>query len=130
MAGFLWVAGLAFVAYIGVVAAGPADQPAAAEPWTAAVLQGRASWYGPGFHGLPTASGEVFDMHALTAAHRTLPLGTRARVRNLSNGRSVEVTINDRGPYRQGVDIDLSYGAARELEMVQAGTAPVEVDPF
>lgn len=91
---------------------------------------GRASWYGSDFHGSPTASGEPFDMHAMTAAHRTLPLGSYARVSNLANGRSVVVKINDRGPHTGRRTIDLSYAAAEELEMVRAGTARVEVAPI
>ncbi len=91
---------------------------------------GRASWYGSEFQGSPTASGEPFNMHALTAAHRTLPLGSYARVSNLANGRSVVVKINDRGPHTGRRTIDLSYAAAEELEMVRAGTARVEVAPL
>jgi rare lipoprotein A len=86
---------------------------------------GRASWYGPGFHGRKTASGQTFNQHALTAAHPRLPLGTRAQVTNLKNGRQVEVTINDRGPHRGGRIIDLSRAAAQRLAM--GGTARVSV---
>lgn len=89
---------------------------------------GVASWYGPGFHGQPTSSGAIYDQHALTAAHQKLPLGTRARVTNLENGKSVEVLINDRGPFAKGRIIDLSYAAARALDMVGPGTARVRVD--
>lgn len=92
--------------------------------------RGHASWYGRSFQGSPTASGELFDMHALTAAHRTLPLGSYARVRNLDNGRSVVVRINDRGPHARRRTIDLSYAAARKIAMVSRGTAPVEVRPL
>lgn len=91
--------------------------------------QGVASWYGSELHGLPTASGDPFDMHAMTAAHRTLPLGSRARVTNLENGESVVVQINDRGPHAKRRIIDLSYGAAQELAMVADGSALVEVVP-
>lgn len=86
---------------------------------------GRASWYGPGFHGRRTASGQTFNQHGLTAAHPRLPFGSRARVTNLHNGRTVEVTINDRGPYRGGRIIDLSRAAAKRIAM--NGTAPVRV---
>lgn len=86
---------------------------------------GTASWYGPGFHGKKTASGKRFNQHALTAAHRSLPLGTRAKVTNLRNGKAVTVTINDRGPYSGGRVIDLSRAAARQLAM--NGTAPVRI---
>lgn len=90
------------------------------------VQVGQASWYGPGFHGRKTASGTRFNQHALTAAHRSLPLGTRARVTNLKNGKKVLVTINDRGPYHGGRIIDLSRAAAKQLAM--NGTARVRVE--
>ncbi len=86
---------------------------------------GKASWYGPGFHGKKTASGQRFNQHALTAAHPRLPLGTRARVTNLHNGKEVEVTINDRGPHGGGRIIDLSRAAAKRLAM--DGTARVSI---
>jgi rare lipoprotein A len=89
--------------------------------------RGVASWYGPKFHGRPTSSGEIFDMHQFTAAHRSLPLPTYARVTNLSNGRSVTVRINDRGPFKDNRLIDLSFAAARELDMINVGTTQVEV---
>lgn len=91
---------------------------------------GRASWYGPGFAGRKTASGERFDPEELTGAHRTLPLGTKVRVTNLHNGRSVLIRINDRGPYIRHRDIDLSAGAARELRMVTRGIASVLIQPL
>jgi rare lipoprotein A len=90
--------------------------------------QGIASWYGKKFHGRRTASGERYDMHQLTAAHKTLPFGTRVRVTNLDNGRRVVVRINDRGPFIKGRIIDLSYAAARQVEMLEAGTARVRVE--
>lgn len=89
--------------------------------------RGEASWYGPRFHGRRTASGERYNMHSLTAAHRTLPFGTRVRVRNLENGESVEVRINDRGPFARGRIVDLSYAAAKALGLVGPGTAQVEL---
>lgn len=89
-------------------------------------IRGIASWYGGGrWHGRKTASGERFNQHALTAAHKTLPLGTRVHVRNLENNQSVIVTINDRGPYARGRIIDLSKGAANAIHM--AGTEKVEL---
>ena len=91
-------------------------------------LQGTASYYGGKFHGRKTASGERFNQEALTAAHKTLPLGTKVRVTNLRNGESVDVKINDRGPYHKGRVIDLSKGAARELRMINSGTAKVKVE--
>lgn len=83
--------------------------------------RGGASWYGPGLHGRRTASGERYDMHALTAAHRTLPFGTRVRVRSLVNGREVEVRITDRGPFVRSRVIDVSRAAAVELDMLGLG---------
>jgi hypothetical protein len=91
---------------------------------------GRASWYGPGFVGKKTASGDIFDDNKLTAAHKTLPLGSKAKVTNLSNGRSVRVEINDRGPFVDGRIIDLSKAAAHELGMVEDGVVQVRVDPL
>jgi rare lipoprotein A len=89
---------------------------------------GNASWYGPGFNGKVTASGDAFDQTKMTAAHRTLPLGSKAKVTNLSNGKSVEVKINDRGPYAEGRIIDLSLAAAKALGIVDHGTARVSVE--
>lgn len=136
--GLLWIPGLVLAAYLGVgVAAGQQDfflsSRAAVLPEdlvSADASQGKASWYGPGFHGNPTASGETYDMNELTAAHRTLPLGTRVLVRNLDNDRTVVVRINDRGPFVDGREIDLSYAAARQIGMVNPGLAKVEVVPF
>jgi rare lipoprotein A (peptidoglycan hydrolase) len=90
-------------------------------------LQGIASWYGYPHHGRLTASGRRFNMYELTAAHRTLPLGTRLRVTNLSNGRSVTVTITDRGPFVKDRVIDLSYAAARRIDMIGPGTALIQL---
>jgi rare lipoprotein A len=89
--------------------------------------RGVASWYGPGFHGVSTSMGEPYDMYAMTAAHKTLPIPCYARVTNLVNGRSVVVRINDRGPFVANRLIDLSYTAAAKLDMLRAGTAMVEV---
>ena len=89
--------------------------------------QGVASWYGPDFHGKATANGEIYNMNDLTAAHRTLPFNTVVLVENLENGRSVVVRINDRGPYVDNRIIDLSRQAAREIDMINAGIAPVEL---
>jgi len=90
-------------------------------------MRGNASWYGPGFHGRKTASGEVFDMDALSAAHRELPFGTWLQVRNLANDRRVELRINDRGPFKEGRILDLSREAARRLGCLEAGVAEVEI---
>jgi len=89
--------------------------------------RGIASWYGTKFHGRRTSSGEPYDMHLATAAHKTLPLPTYAEVTNLGNGRRVIVKINDRGPFKDDRLIDLSYGAALRLDMIGTGTAKVEV---
>lgn len=88
---------------------------------------GIASYYGARHHGKRTASGEPFNQHALTAAHRSLPFGTRVRVTNLSNDKSVVVRINDRGPHTGGRLIDLSRQAAQELDMLRSGTAKVRI---
>jgi rare lipoprotein A len=90
--------------------------------------QGRASWYGRGFHGRKTASGERYDMHAMTAAHRTLPLASWVRVTNEGNNKSVVVKINDRGPYVGNRVIDLSYAAAAALGMRGAGVGKVKIE--
>jgi rare lipoprotein A len=92
------------------------------------VENGLASWYGPGFHGKLTASGEVFNQEKFTAAHRTLPWGSRVRVTNLANGKSVIVQINDRGPAVKGRIIDVSRAAARALDMMAAGITAVRVE--
>jgi peptidoglycan lytic transglycosylase len=90
--------------------------------------EGLASWYGARHHGQPTASGEPFDMRHLTAAHRTLPFGTRVRVTNIQNNRSVVVRVTDRGPYWPNRIIDLSHEAARALGMTKGGVVPVRLD--
>lgn len=88
---------------------------------------GEASWYGPGFHGEETASGETFDTNKMTAAHPSLPLGTKVKVTNLEKNKTVEVKINDRGPYADGRVIDLSRAAAKKLDIVKDGTAKVKI---
>lgn len=98
-----------------------------ARPAKGLTQRGMASWYGDEFHGRRTASGEVYDMHQLTAAHRELPLDTVIEVENLDNGRKVKVRVNDRGPFVRGRILDLSYAAARELGMVGKGLARVEI---
>ncbi len=118
---------LALAAATAACASGPraAGPPASGH----AVIRGKATWYGERHHGRMTASGERFDMNALTGAHRTLRMGTRVRVTNLRNGRSVEVRINDRGPYGgHGRIIDVSWAAARALDMIDAGVVPARVE--
>jgi rare lipoprotein A len=102
-------------------------RPPAIAPHLGATQEGVASWYGPGFHGNPTSSGEVYDQNDMTAAHQSLPLGTRVAVTNLDNHRSVEVRVNDRGPFAKSRVIDLSYAAASALDMIGPGTAHVRV---
>ena len=89
---------------------------------------GTASWYGPDFHGKKTASGETYNKYAYTAAHKTLPFGTKVKVTNLDNGLSTTVVINDRGPFKSGRIIDLSYSAAQKISMVGKGTARVRIN--
>ncbi|MDC0611579.1 septal ring lytic transglycosylase RlpA family protein [Vibrio sp.] len=90
--------------------------------------RGKASWYGKKFHGHRTSNGEVYDMYSMTAAHKTLPIPSYAKVTNLDNGKTAIVRINDRGPFHSGRIIDLSYAAAYKLGVVQTGTANVEVE--
>ena len=97
------------------------------QPLIARSFRGKASWYGPGLHGRLTANGERYNQNAMTAAHKSLRFGTRVRVKNLRNGRSVVVRINDRGPFVKGRVIDLSAAAARSLKMIHSGVAPVEI---
>ena len=97
------------------------------KPKAGASQRGIASWYGEPFHGRATASGEIYDMHKLTAAHKELPLGSVVSVRNLKNGKTVTVRVNDRGPFVKGRIIDLSLAAAKKLSMVGPGTAKVEM---
>lgn len=110
----------------------PQSDPESSDPGSPNLVQrtirGIASWYGPGFNGRRSASGEVFNQNALTAAHRTLPFGTQVRVTNLRTGQSVVVRINDRGPFSGRRIIDLSAGAARAVGLMQSGVAPVSVD--
>ncbi len=95
---------------------------------TGNTYRGIASWYGPNFHGKKTSDGEYYDMYAMTAAHKTLPMNTIVKVTNLLNGKSVVVRINDRGPFVNNRIIDLSYAAARKIDMISTGTAPVRLE--
>jgi rare lipoprotein A len=105
----------------------PADNSPRAQTGDAEAQAGLASYYAEAFHGRRTASGEWFDTRSLTAAHKTLPFGTVVRVVNVANGRSVDVRVNDRGPFVRGRVIDLSFRAAEVLGMVDAGVANVRV---
>lgn len=122
----IWTVAVVLAVFIVFFATGRVPAPSRGD--NAPIQRGLASWYGQDFHGLPTAQGELFNMNAYTAAHRSLPLGTRVRVRNLENGRAVVVRINDRGPYRRGVIIDLSRRAAGALGMIREGRVPVRVE--
>ena len=102
--------------------------PVLAESRLMRVVDGAASWYGPGFFGRRTASVETLRQGTMTAAHRTLPFGTLVRVNNLRNGKTVVVRINDRGPHRQHRVIDLAQGAATELGMIRDGEVPVQLE--
>jgi len=102
--------------------------PPAGAPSVGHTETGIASWYGKPYHGRPAANGEIYDMEKLTAAHRTLPFNTWVRVYDLDNNRTVEVRINDRGPFIDGRIIDLSHAAAREVDMIGPGTARVRVE--
>ena len=116
--------------YLPSASAAAAATVAGAAPGQAvfATQEGMASWYGPGFAGRTTSNGEIFDPSQLTAAHRTLPFGTRVRVTNLETGASVEVRINDRGPFKAGRIIDLSRAAADRIGMLSSGVARVQVE--
>jgi len=126
------VVGLCTALALAACGSGTKQRPAATPTGMTSqpgVQRGMATFYGDEQQGGPTASGERFDKHKMTAAHRTLPLGTRVRVTNTRNGRSVDVRINDRGPYgNRGRIIDLSAAAARRLDMIEAGVVPVVVE--
>lgn len=91
-------------------------------------LEGVASYYADDYHGKQTSNGEVFDMNDLTAAHRTFPFGTKVRITNLENKKNVVVRVNDRGPFKEGRIVDLSLAAAKELDLIKAGTAKVKLE--
>jgi rare lipoprotein A len=109
------------VTFVSIPVVQPLPEPAAVETFV-------ASYYGGKFHGRKTANGERFNMNALTAAHKTLPFGTRLRVTNPESGQSVTVRINDRGPYIRGRDLDLSRAAAEQIGLIQAGHGQVAVE--
>jgi len=111
----------------GTVKVGKGVAGAATYPFRDREVEGIASWYGEDFHGKKTASGETYNMYDLTAAHRTLALGSWVKVTNLDNGKEVVVRINDRGPFKKGRIIDLSLEAARRLDMISEGTAKVKL---
>lgn len=124
---------LSIVVFLGCGAAVPRFTPHETVPKGKTVasadqLEGIASYYADEFHGRQTSSGEVYDMHALTAAHRTLPFNTKVRVVNLENGKSVVVRVNDRGPFKDDRVIDLSLEAAKQIGLIANGTAPVRLE--
>ncbi len=122
---YLWaliVTGSMFLSGCSAVSKGRADLDLGMKE------RGIASWYGADFHGWATANGELYDMQAFTAAHRTLPLGTVARVTNVVNGKHVMIRINDRGPYVNGRILDLSYAAANALNMVEDGVSAIQLE--
>lgn len=119
--------GKPFGLLVGAIAVALAACSTTPEPAVAKTQAGKASWYGPGFHGRKTASGERFNQNAYTAAHRTHAFGTTLCVENAANGRSVAVRVNDRGPFSRGRIVDVSKRAARDLGMIRSGTAPVRV---
>ena len=121
-----WIIAVALLAALAGCAT-PRGRVSVPPPATGSVQTGEASWYGTAHHGQRTASGEVYDMYRMTAAHPTLPLGAHVLVTNLKNGRSVEVRVNDRGPTVAGRIIDLSYGAARALDAIGDGVIPVRL---
>lgn len=118
----------ALIALAGSGCSSTSPAPKAAEVTAQSVETGTASYYAHKFHGRKTANGETYDENKMTAAHRTLPFGTRVRVTNLDNDKSVELRINDRGPFVDGRIIDVSYRAAGELDFLQAGLARVRVE--
>lgn len=115
------------IAPVVLFVAAPPASAKAARGLVGTMQVGNASWYGPRFHGRRTANGEVFDQHAMTAAHRRLPLGTVVAVTSLDTGRTVKVRINDRGPYVGGRIIDLSRAAAKRLGLIRQGVGRVKV---
>jgi rare lipoprotein A len=123
------LAGLLIVACLAAACAGRKDATTVPgrTPAAEAFDRGIASWYGRKFHGRKTASGERYDMHELTAAHRSLPFGTIVRVVRVDTGDAIVVRINDRGPFVDGRIIDLSYAAAKEIDMIRDGVAQVEL---
>jgi rare lipoprotein A len=123
----LTLLGVLAAALLLAACAGPRSAYAPWPPRPGDAETGLASWYGGKFHGRKTSSGEIYDMYQITAAHKTLPLGTWVEVIHLETGRSIQVRVNDRGPFVAGRIIDLSYGAARMLGMVNEGVAPVRV---
>ena len=135
---FLWTLSLVLTLFVGGCSyiGGSSSSPPRSRPPTpdlsgiapGTIQTGLASWYGPGFHGKRTANGEIYNQHDLTAAHPSLPLGTRVMVTNVNTNQAIEVRVNDRGPYVGGRAIDLSYAAARSIGVYEPGVAPVRIE--
>lgn len=126
-----WLGTVASVALAALLLAVPAPGgkgPSRDDEVSAWMQSGRVSWYGPGFHGRRTANGETFDTNEMTMAHRTLAFGSRVRVTNLDNGRTIVVRVNDRGPYVRGRIADLSHAAASELGFVDDGVVHARIE--
>ncbi len=119
---------LLFIPIMLTASLGCADQENETADQSTFTQQGKASYYARSFHGEETANGETFNQNALVAAHKTLPFGTQVQVTNLDNGKQVTVRINDRGPFKPGRIIDLSRLAAREIDLLEEGLAPVEIE--
>lgn len=119
---------LLFIPIMLTASLGCADQENETADQNTFTQQGKASYYARSFHGEETANGETFNQNALVAAHKTLPFGTQVQVTNLDNGKQVTVRINDRGPFKPGRIIDLSRLAAREIDLLDEGLAPVEIE--
>lgn len=135
---FFWALSLSLPLFVGGCSyiGGSSSSPAGSRRTTpdlsavapGTIQMGLASWYGPGFHGKRTANGEIYNQHDLTAAHPSLPLGTRVMVTNINTNQAIEVRVNDRGPYVGGRAIDLSYAAARSIGVYEPGVAPVRIE--
>ncbi|MEN2994286.1 MAG: septal ring lytic transglycosylase RlpA family protein [Thermodesulfovibrio sp.] len=113
-----------------MISCAPAKKPSSFEYAPPEAKKGIASWYGPDFHGKPTASGEIYNMYDYTCAHREYPFGTKLRVVNLQNGKDVICTVNDRGPFIPGRDLDLSYASAKKIGLIGPGTTEVLMEPI
>ena len=122
------IVAVAFAAVLQAVPSTPTPVPPQADATPAWTQNGKVSWYGPGFHGRRTANGEIFDTNEMTMAHRSLAFGSKVRVTNLDNGRSVVVRVNDRGPYAGGRIADLSHAAAARLGFVEDGVVHAKIE--
>lgn len=113
-----------------LISCAPAKKPPSVEYPPSEAKKGVASWYGTEFHGRPTASGEIYNMYEYTCAHREYPFGTKLKVINLQNKKDVVCTVNDRGPFVPGRDLDLSYASAKKIDLIATGTAEVLMEPI